>query len=99
VGSKLGEANCYLALGRVALQQEDYQKALTLHTSAYQLYRKIQDGYSQARLLYYRSMVYEAMQELRLAIEDMQNALAIAQSLDLPFLDLFQERLDDLQAT
>lgn len=98
VGDRLGEANCYLAQGRVALQEEDYPKGLALHTQAYQLYRQIQDGYSQARLLYYRSLVYEAMGELRLAIEDVKEALAIAQALNLPFLDLFQERLDDLQS-
>ena len=97
VGSSLGEANCYLAQGRVALQQEAYQKALTLHTDAYQLYQHIQDGYSQARLLFYRSLVYEAMKEQKRAITDVEVALTIAQQLDLPFIDLFQNRLDELQ--
>ena len=97
VGSRLGEANCYLAQGRVALQQEDHQNALNLHTNAYQLYRQIQDNYSQARLLYFRSFVYEAMDEQQRAIEDIEKALPIARTLDLPWIDLLEERLDELQ--
>ncbi len=97
VGDRLGEANCYLAQGRVALKQEDYQNALTLHTEAYQLYRHIQASYSQARLLFYRSLVYEAMNDQKQAITDIEEALTIAQQLNLPFIDLLQNRLDDLQ--
>ena len=97
VGSKLGEANCYLAQGRVALAQENYQEALALHTDAYRLYQHIQDGYSQARLLYYRSLVYEAMNEQKLAIADIESALPIAQALNLPFVDLLQQRLGELR--
>ena len=97
LGSKLGEANCYLAQGRVALEQEDYQKALTLHTDAYRLYQHIQDAYSQARLLYYRSLVYEAMNGKKLAIKDVETALTIAQALNLPFIELLQERLEELK--
>jgi hypothetical protein len=70
---------------------------LTLHTDAYQLYQHIQDGYSQALLLFYRSLVYEAMNEQKRAITDVEGALTIAQQLDLPFIDLLQERLDELQ--
>ena len=97
VGDRLGEANCYLAQGRIALEQEDYQKALRLHYNAYQLYQQIQDRYRQARLLYYRSFVYEAMKEQLRATQDMEKALTIAQPLDLPFIDPFQERLDELR--
>ena len=97
VGDRLGEANCYLAQGRVGLAQGDYQKALRFYIDAYQLYQQIQDRYSQARLLYYRSFVYEAMNEPVLAIQDIETALVIAQRIDLPFLDLFQQRLGELQ--
>ena len=97
VGDRLGEANCYLAQGRLALQEQDFAKALSLHTDAYRLYQHIQDGYSQARLLYYRSIVYEAMNQIALAIEDIQQALLIAEPLDLPFIDLFRQRLGKLQ--
>ena len=74
VGDRLGEANCYLAQGRVVLEEGDLDKALALHTDAYQLYQQIQDGYSQARLLYYRSFVYEAMDKQSLAIQDIEAA-------------------------
>src|SRR5205085_9752037 len=97
VGSRLGEANCYLAQGRTALEQEDHQNALNLHARAYELYQLIQDNYSPARLLYYRSFVYKAMGEQQHAIEDIEKALPIARSLDLPWIDLFQERLDELR--
>ncbi len=93
VGSTLGEANCYLAQGQIAFQQKKYPAALNLHTDAYQLYQHIQDGYSQARLLYYRSLVHEAMEKRGLAIIDVEKALAIAQTLDLPFFVLMQRRL------
>ncbi len=96
VGSKLGEANCYLAQGRVARQQEDYQAALAMQTRAYQLYGEIQDQYSQARLLYYRSFVFESMQYRQQAIEDIETSLAIAIPLELPFVDLLQKRLEEL---
>ena len=99
VGSSLGEANCYLAQGRIALQEQDFAKALSLQTDAYRLYQHIQDGYSQARLLYYRSFVHEAMNEIALAIKDIQQALLIAEPLNLPFIDLFRERLETLQGT
>jgi tetratricopeptide (TPR) repeat protein len=98
VGDRLGEANCYLAQGRVALEQKDYQKALTLHTDAYRLYQHIQDAYSQARLLYYRSLVYEAMNEKTFAVVDIETALSIAQALNLPFVDLLQKRLEELKS-
>ena len=97
VGDRLGEANCYLAQGRVARQQEDHQAALTLQTRAYQLYTEIEDQYSQARLLYYRSFVFESMQERQRAMEDIEISLAIAVPLNLPFVDLLQERLEELQ--
>ena len=97
VGDRLGEANCYLAQGRVALEQENYSKALTLHTEAYQLYQQIQDAYSQARLLYYRSLVYEAMDEQHSAIQDLEKALVIALRLSLPFIDLLRQRLEALK--
>lgn len=97
VGDKVGEANCYLAQGRVALQKQDFAKALSLQTDAYRLYQYIQDGYSQALLLYYRSFVYEAMNEIALAVKDIRQALLIAEPLDLPFIDLFRARLEKLQ--
>ncbi len=97
VGDRLGEANCYLAQGRVARQQEDYQAALTLQTRAYQLYTEIEDQYSQARLLYYRSFVFESMRQQQRAIEDIETSLTIAVPLDLPFIDLFRERLEELR--
>ena len=97
VDSKLGEANCYLALGRVALEVENYQRALTLYTNAYHLYQQIQDHYSQVRSLYYRSFVYEAMDEVPLAIRDMENALIGALILDLPFVELLEQCLDALR--
>jgi len=98
VGDRLGEANCYLAQGRIALEQKDYQAALSLHDQAYELYQQIQARYSQARLLYYRSFVYEEMKQQQLAILDAKEGLAIAKALSLPFIDLFEERLKDLQS-
>ncbi len=96
VGDRLGEANCYLAQGRVAQQQEDHPTALALQTRAYQLYVEIEDQYSQARLLYYRSFVFESMKQRQQAIEDIETSLAIAIPLNLPFVDLLQERLEEL---
>ena len=98
MGDRLGEANCYLARGRIALEQKDYQAALSLHDQAYELYQQIQARYSQARLLYYRSFVYEEMKQQQLAILDAKEGLAIAKALSLPFIDLFEERLKDLQS-
>jgi tetratricopeptide (TPR) repeat protein len=97
VGSKLGEANCYLAQGRVALEEGDYQGALSLHTHAYDLYQVIQDQYSQARLLYYRSWVYEALEERALAVQDVQAALGICRQFDLPIVEILQRQLDELR--
>ena len=97
VGSKLGEANCYLAQGSVALEEENYQRALTLHTDAYNLYQQIQDYYSQARLLYYRSLVYGALNEQSLAMQDLEAALLISQRLNLPLIAIVQQRLDELR--
>ena len=97
VGSKLGEANCYLGQGRVALQQKDYQNSLDLHNKAYQLYQQIQDQYSQALLLYYRSFVYEAMHERQQAIQDAEQALAISLPMNLPWSDVYRERLEELR--
>jgi len=97
VGSKLGEANCYLAQGGIALQEEDYPEALRLHYKAYQLYQQIQDRYSQAHLLHSRSFIYEAINEQQRAIQDVEKALTIAQSLNIPEVDLLQERLDELR--
>jgi hypothetical protein len=37
------------------------------------------------------------MQEKQLAIADVEKALIIAQKLNLPFVDLLQNRLDELQ--
>jgi len=99
VGDRLGEANCYLAQGRVLLEQGNPDKALALHTDAYRLYEQMQDGYSQARLLYYRSFVYEAMDKQSLAIQDIETALVIAERLDLPFIDFFHQRLNALKDT
>ncbi len=98
VGDRLGEANCYMAQGNMALEQEDYQTALSLHDKAYQLYQQIQDRYSQVALLYYRSLVYEEMNERSLAIQDIEQSLITAQLLDLPQIELLQERLDELHA-
>ncbi|GAC1582419.1 MAG: hypothetical protein NVS4B1_20050 [Ktedonobacteraceae bacterium] len=98
MGSTLGEANCYLAQGRVVLQQEAYDEALTLHTNAYHLYLLIQDGYSQARLLFYRSLVHEEMANVALAIQDVEAGLLLAEHLNLPFTDAFRERLEELRA-
>ena len=97
VGSKLGEANCYLVQGRLLLEQEEYEKALGLHTEAYDLYREIQDSYSQCAALYYRSVVYAAMSERELAIQDVEAALVIAERLSLPQADLLREWRDELQ--
>ena len=96
VGDRLGEANCYHALGLMTLQLGEYDESLKLFAESYQLYQDIQDGYSQARLLYYRSFVHEAKGELPLAITDVETALVISQRLQLPFLERFQQRLDDL---
>jgi len=95
VGDRLGEANCFLAQGRVALQQDGYRNSLGLHNKAFQLYRDIGDRYSQARLLYYRSFVYEATGERERAIADAEQAGAIARSLNLPY---FQDRLGELKS-
>ena len=97
VGSRLGEANCYLAQGRVALQREDVQNALVLHDAAHRLYQAIGDRYSQARLLYYRSYVYEAMGDRQHALEDAQTALAEMQKINVPFIATFQRRVDELK--
>ena len=94
VGDRLGEANCYLGQGRIALQLNDYRKSLMLHDAAYQLYKDIGDRYSQARLLYYRTFVFEALGERERAIEDAEQAGAIARSLNLPY---FQDRLGELR--
>ncbi|HXX77902.1 MAG TPA: AAA family ATPase [Ktedonobacteraceae bacterium] len=98
VGDRLGEANCYLAQGRLALAQDNYQLALDLHNQAYLLYQQIQARYSQAVLLYYRSFVYEEMRQLPNAIQDAEGGLAIAKALELPFVDLFEKRLNDLRS-
>jgi tetratricopeptide (TPR) repeat protein len=98
VGDRLGEANCYLAQGRAAQQQKEYQSALALHMKAYQLYQQIQDHYSQARLLYYRSYIYEEIGEHPCALQDIEAALLIAQQFNLPIIDILQGRLEDLQS-
>jgi tetratricopeptide (TPR) repeat protein len=98
VGSSLGIANCHLALGFVALQQDEYPKALALYDRAYQLYQQIQDEFSQARLLFYRSIAYEALNDAPHALKDAEQGLVMAQSYDLPFADAFQQRLEALQA-
>jgi tetratricopeptide (TPR) repeat protein len=97
VGDKLGEANCYLAQGRIALTQGDHHSALVLHDQAFALYQLIQDRYSQVRLLSFRSFVHEAMGNKQLAVKDMKLALKIALLLNLPFIDMFQQRLDELR--
>ncbi|GAC1656918.1 MAG: hypothetical protein NVS4B7_01520 [Ktedonobacteraceae bacterium] len=97
VGDRLGEANVRKAMGNLALEQEEFEKALILHNTAYQLYQQIEDRYSQAVLLYYRSFVFEATNERRLATHDMKLALTITQSLDLPFVEIFQKRLAELE--
>ena len=97
VGAKIGETNCYLAQGRVALEEENYQRALTLHTDAYNLYQQIQDYYSQVRLLYYRSLVYGALNEQPLAMQDLETALLISQRFNLPLIAIVQQRLDELR--
>lgn len=97
VGDRLGEANCYLAQGRVALQQDDNDTALTLHNNAYRLYQLIQSPYSQARLLYFRSLVYEARGENMLAIKDTEEALAVFERLQHPFADTLHQRLEKLR--
>jgi len=96
VGSRLGEANCYLEQGRIALKAGKHQESLTLHNQAYQLYQLIQDGYSQARLLYYRSYVYGAMNDQQQALQDMEQCMTIIRPLKLTFVDIFQKRLDEL---
>jgi len=96
VDSKLGQANCYLEQGRIAFQQQAYRKALDLYNNAYPLYQQIQASYSQARLLYFRSFVHESMQDQQHAIQDVQEALSLAQSLNIPEVALLQERLDEL---
>ncbi|MEO8973195.1 MAG: tetratricopeptide repeat protein, partial [Ktedonobacteraceae bacterium] len=96
VGSRLGEANCYLAQGRIALEEGKHQESLTLHNRAYYLYQQILDGYSQARLLYYRSNVYEAMNERQQALQDMEQCMAIVRPLNLIFIGIFQKRFDEL---
>lgn len=98
IGSPIGEANCYLALGQAALEQEEYGKSLALHTQAYQIYQQLHDEYGQARLLYYRSLVFEDKQEIHSAIQDITEALEIAKRLQLPFVTLFQQRYDTLHA-
>ena len=85
-------------MGNLALEEKDYKKALSLHNIAYQLYQQIHDKYSQAALLYYRSFVHEAMNNRQLAVKDIQQALAIAQAVELPFIDLFEQRLEKLQS-
>ena len=42
--------------------------------------RAEEDAYSQARLLFYRSRVFKAMDEQTLAIKDVETALAICRS-------------------
>jgi tetratricopeptide (TPR) repeat protein len=96
VGDRLGKANCYHALGLMVLKLGKYDESLQLFTESYQLYQDIQDSYSQARLLYYRSFVYEARAELSLALTDIETAFVIAQHLNLPLIDLFQQRLEEL---
>jgi hypothetical protein len=66
------------------------------YENAYQLYQQILDNYSQARLLYYRSRIYTAMNERSLAIQDIEAALIIGQRLNLPFVDVFQQHFDKL---
>jgi tetratricopeptide (TPR) repeat protein len=97
VGSKLGEAYCYQAQGNVKFEQGNYQQALTLHTSAYLLFQQLQDEYSQARLLYYRSLVYEALDEQPRALQDAEEAFIIAERLHLPYVDLFHQRVEALR--
>jgi tetratricopeptide (TPR) repeat protein len=97
VGDRLGEANVLQAQGNMALEQEQYENALELYNRAYALYQHIEDGYSQARLLYFRSYVYETMDELQLAIQDMEMCLAIAQKLRLSEVEASLERLQELR--
>jgi tetratricopeptide (TPR) repeat protein len=96
IGDRLGEANCYLAQGSIALKQEKYEKCLTLYTDAYSLYQQIEDSYSQCASLYYRSYVYEAMDKRAFALQDVEAALVIAEHLALPQADLLREWHDTL---
>ncbi len=97
VGDRLGEANVSLALGLLKFEEDNSEQAFQLVDYAYQLYKAIGDGYSQARLLYYRSQMYETMQECSPAIADVETALALATALQLPFVELFEQRLHDLR--
>ncbi|HEV2583877.1 MAG TPA: tetratricopeptide repeat protein, partial [Ktedonobacteraceae bacterium] len=97
VGSSLGEANCFQSLGHLALEQDEHQRALEFYNDAYRLYCQIEDRYSQTALLFYRSFVYEAMEQFPQAIHDMEQALALAQQLSLSQVEACQERLDELR--
>ncbi len=100
VGSRLGEANCYQAQGDIALEQDNYQEALTLYNRAYQLFQQIQDGYSQARLLYYRSFIYEKMGNIQQTIQDAELSLKIAHAVHLPesYIERREMRLNELRS-
>ena len=97
IGSKLGEANCFMAQGRVLAEQAKYSDALALYNKAYELYKNLQDIYSQARLLFYRSYIYSWQDDNRHALQDAEQALEIAQRLELPFVNLFKEHFDFLR--
>ena len=96
-GFSLGEANCYMAEGRVAAEQEKYKDALALYNYAYIFYKVLQDEYSQARLLFYRSYLYEWIPDIPKALQDAKASFEIAQRLALPFVDLFQHHFDFLR--
>lgn len=97
IGDQFGEANCDFSMGQVAFTQEHYDKALDLYTKAALIYQNRFDEFSLARLRYYRSFAYEEMHKQADAIQDMKEAVSVAERLNLPFVDLFRQRLDRLQ--
>jgi tetratricopeptide (TPR) repeat protein/GTPase SAR1 family protein len=92
----LGIGNCYYSLGLIAMLRQDDQQALEFYNKAYQFYRQIQDNYSQVRLLHRRSLVYEHLRFYEQALRDTEDALALAQILDLSFVDRLLLRLEEL---
>jgi tetratricopeptide (TPR) repeat protein len=93
----LGIGNCYLSLGLIAMQREDDQQALELYNKGDQFYQQIQDSYSQIRLLYRRSFVYERLQLYEQALQDIENAHVLARMLDLSFVDSLSRRSNELR--
>jgi len=70
IGDRLGEANCYLALGRVTDSAEFFERAIQIHAA-------IQAHFSEARDLYYYGLWQRGRGDLPAALDSLTQALGI----------------------